>query len=638
MQRQGFAKKKFAEAYGRTPWLSFSKNRDGHQWPFLEILLGQQRISYLEYDLAHRLLKNYPSSRQEVALFLCHLMLAAKEGHLCVHAFQEDLNPSVAQLWRNEEGLSPPQEEGRILTQFILEGLKHIPESLITIIDQKDALQPQTPICREGNKFYLQKHWVYETLFLKNLKKHLKTIPSITFNLEHVEQALKQLCQETKLLPEQTQAIFQGCSHPLTLITGGPGTGKTYTAGHLIRVFWQHLSKEQRKNCQIALTAPTGKAAANLQKSLTRVTADLDDFPPLQAKTLHSLLGLKHVATSQEVIHLDADLVVVDESSMIDIRMMAALFEGLKPGARLILLGDKHQLPAVEAGSIFHDLIQLNESPLAIPTVFLSTCMRVELKTLIDFAHKINQGLAQEVLDDLNQSHCQGIKRLKFHEDKKEAQTELVSHLIPHLPTIVKSGQRPEHLYDLFQTIRMLSPVRKGPLGVEALNQAIWLKICQNLPMNGYLAIPIMILTNDYRQELFNGETGVLIRRLPMHSIDKEDYALFPSRSDDPKMRRFSALLLPKYEFAYCLSVHKSQGSEFEHVILVLPEGAELFGREIFYTAVTRARKSLEIYGSDHIIQKTIEHQGLRLSGLEQRVTTKEWIEEASRCEFSRIF
>ena len=92
-------------------------------------------------------------------------------------------------------------------------------------------------------------------------------------------------------------------------------------------------------------------------------------------------------------------------------------------------------------------------------------------------------------------------------------------------------------------------------------------------------------------------------------------------------MRRISALLLPKHELAYCLSVHKSQGSEFDHVILALPEGAELFGREIFYTAVTRARKSLEIYGSDFVIQKTVEHQGIRLSGLEQRMTTKEWLE-----------
>ena len=102
----------------------------------------------------------------------------------------------------------------------------------------------------------------------------------------------------------------------------------------------------------------------------------------------------------------------------------------------------------------------------------------------------------------------------------------------------------------------------------------------------------------------------------------------FPSRLDDGQVRRFSALLLPRYELAYCLSVHKSQGSEFDHVILALPEGSELFGREVLYTAVTRARKSLEVYGSDHVIQKTVEHQGLRLSGLEYRMTTKEWLDE----------
>lgn len=630
MQRQGFAKKQFAEAYQRTPWQLFGKQRPvQHQWPFLDLFLAQHRVTYLDYDLTHRLLRDHPAAGQEVALFLCHLILASKDGHLCVQLSQDSINPSVQQLWQNEEGNPLSADEAKTITQLMLEGSQKIPESLISSQDPKSPSQPGTPLCKEGNHFYLQRLWVYETLFLKNLKKHLKAAPALALNPDGVKRTVQQLIQEGKLLEEQAQAIIQGCSNSLTLVTGGPGTGKTYTAGHLIKVFWELLPQEQRADCQIVLAAPTGKAAANLQRSLNKVAGSLEDFSPIQAKTLHALLGLKQSSASKDPVRLTADLIVVDESSMIDVGMMASLFGALKPGSRLILLGDQHQLPAVEAGSVFVDLIALQRShpELAFPCISLSVCMRAELKTLIDFARLINQGYSQDALEALNLTGNPGVKRLRLPEDVKSAQNAFIEHAVPFFPTAMHLGQKPDHLIDLFQAVRLLSPVRKGPFGVETLNQMIWQKICQKIPMNGYLAVPIIITANDYRQELFNGDTGILIRRLPLHTVSADDYALFPSRFDDGKVRRFSALLLPKHELAYCLSVHKSQGSEFDHVILALPEGSELFGREVFYTAVTRARKSLEIYGSDLIIQKTIENKGVRLSGLEQRMTTKEWLE-----------
>lgn len=629
MTRQGFAKKQFVDTFQRTPWIVYGKKATGHQWPFLDLFLSQHRISYLDYDLTQRLLRNYPSASQEAALFLCHLILAAKEGHLCVQITDDSLNPTVIQLWQNEEGHPLAAEEARLFTQLMLEGSKQIPEEIVTIFDKNETLIPHTPLCRDGNHFYLQRHWVYETLFLKNLKRHLKVPPALSLDANRVKQMVLRLIDDKVVLEEQAQAILQGCQNPLTLVTGGPGTGKTYTAGHLIKVFWQSLTEEQKKSCQIVLAAPTGKAAANLQRSLSKISESIEGFPQIQAKTLHALLGLKNSSIPKDPVRLSADLIVIDESSMIDVRMMASLFESLKPGSRLILLGDKHQLPAVEAGSVFVDLIHLQQSylHLNIPCVSLSVCMRAELRSLIDFAQLINHGSSEAVLETLNRGE-HGIKRLHFEEEAKAAQSEFISHVMPLFPASVHLGQNPDDLINLFQRVRILSPLRKGIFGVETLNQIIWQKICQNAPMNGHLAIPIMITANDYRQELFNGETGLLIRRLPLHNLEPDDYALFPSRVDDGQVRRISALLLPRHEFAYCISVHKSQGSEFDHVIVALPEGSELFGREVFYTAVTRARKSLEIYGSDHVIQKTVEHQGLRLSGLEHRLTTKQWLEE----------
>ena len=237
MQRQGLAKKQFVEAYQRAPWFSYRKHHIvQHQWPFLELFLAQHRVTYLDYDLTHRLLRDFPSAKQEVALFICHLILAAKEGHLCVHVYEETLNPSVQELWQNDEGKPLSDDEARTITQLMLQGSKKIPDRLISHHSHKNEPIPNTPLCREEDHFYLQRLWVYETLFLKNLNRHLKTTPAIAFNSASVEKNVQQLCRDQLLLEEQAHAVLQGCMNPLTLVAGGPGTGKTYTAGHLIKV------------------------------------------------------------------------------------------------------------------------------------------------------------------------------------------------------------------------------------------------------------------------------------------------------------------------------------------------------------------------------------------------------------------
>ncbi len=622
MFRQGLAKTSFVHTYQRTPWLSIDTEQRQHRWPFLDFLIAQKRVAYLDYVLVHRLLRNYPDVGQEVALFLCHLTLAAKEGHLCVHVTKEGLNPTVVKLWQNEESHPLSADQAKILTQSILMGAQQVPDSMMTTLDKHQEAFPKTPICCEGNAFYLQRYWIFETLFLKSLNRHLNTLPALELDIEKVSQIVQKLCHSRILLEAQAQAIKQGCLNSLTLVTGGPGTGKTYTAGHLIEVFWQNLTEEQKKTCQIVLAAPTGKAAANLQRSLSRVIANLDGFPTIQAKTLHALLEIKEGLSYQEPKRLNVDLLIIDESSMIDMHMMACLFESLKPGSRLILLGDQHQLPSVQAGSVFVDIIQLQQiyPHLKISCVSLSMCLRVESQSLTNLAQLINQGSSQEVVNYLNRPIGSEIKYFHLSNNKKEAQCDFLKNILPFFPSKFDSKLSPEQWLDLFQSIRLLSPLRKGPFGVEAINQRVWEELSQNISKSSWIAAPIIITANDYRQELFNGETGVLICRLPLQTACAEDHAFFLPRQSASQVRCLPASLLPKYELAYCLSVHKSQGSEFDRIVLVLPEGSELFGREVFYTAITRARKCIEIYGSDFVILKTVMQQGVRLSGIKQRL------------------
>ena len=173
--------------------------------------------------------------------------------------------------------------------------MQKLPSNLLTTIYEPLCSPPHTPVCRLGDDFYLQRHWIYETQFLKYFNKHLKTPPVLMIDEERVNLAIDQLYREKKILKAQAQAIRQACLNSLIVVTGGPGTGKTYTAGHLIRVFWEHLTEEQKRTCQIALAAPTGKAAANLQRSLSKAVPE--GFPPIQAKTLHALLGIRQGAS-----------------------------------------------------------------------------------------------------------------------------------------------------------------------------------------------------------------------------------------------------------------------------------------------------------------------------------------------------
>lgn len=612
MKPSGLAKAQFYETYQSTPWnvKKFQMAAKRGEWPLLEKQLNQKRITYFDYLLTCRLLRDHPQANQGTALFICHLILAAKEGHLCIQTRNDQLSPSIHQLWGGEPELPLTDEETDQLLKLILNGSKSIPDSLITFSDNfLEKIWPSTPICNYQDHFYLQRHWILESLFLEHLVKHVQTNPIIQIQQDRLKSDLSLMLEKGLLNDEQSQAIFQACSHSLCLITGGPGTGKTYTAGQLIRVFWNHLTPEEQANCQIILAAPTGKAAANLQKSLGKAVSDIDGFPDLQVKTLHALLKLNRSLSKSSPVRLSADLVVIDESSMIDIKVMGRLFESMKTGSRLVLLGDPHQLPSVEAGSVFVDLNHLSCSNSSIPSTNLKTCLRAELKSMIEFAQLVNHGEADQAIAALNQS-TPGLSRLHFDSDPKKAQKELIAYYVRCL----RSSQSVEPSLD--SAIRLLSPMRKGPFGVDTLNQLIWQHISQNPPADGCLAIPIMIVANDYRQDLYNGETGLLIRKLPLKNESAEDYALFPSRDLEGPMRRFSPLQLPKYELAYCLSVHKSQGSEFERILLALPDGAEVFGREIFYTAITRARRQIEIYGSDLTIQKTIAHHEKRLSGI----------------------
>lgn len=330
------------------------------------------------------------------------------------------------------------------------------------------------------------------------------------------------------LTEEQNALVSFAINKPLGVIAGGPGTGKSYTAARLVET----LQNKIASRFDMVFTAPTGKAAERL-KTLFKGSN-------VKSMTLHRLLK------NEEVV-LPYDLIVVDEASMIDLKMMIRLLKCVKKGARLLLLGDSNQLPAINAGAPFQAIVEyLQIDP-------LKTCLRSDLIELTTFYDLILSGDAEKVLSYLK------------HPERKNLHLK---------PLEIPSG------YPL------LTPTKHGPYGVNQINRM--------QPKRG--EIPIIILENDEEFELFNGDMGVI----------KGNRALIGAR-------QFPVNLLPRHDYAYALSIHKSQGSEFDHVHLILPEGSEEFGRNLLYTGATRAKKSLTLYGEEETIKNIISTNSKRI-------------------------
>ena len=303
---------------------------------------------------------------------------------------------------------------------------------------------------------------------------------------------------------EQLQAVRMALREPLSIISGGPGTGKSFTAAKLISAF----------TGKIAVAAPTGKATANLRH-----------IPNCTLKTLHSLLSNRR--------QLPFDLIVIDEGSMIDAEMMTRLFEQVHDQARLVILGDRDQLPPIDTGHFFSDLTQMA------PTCYLKKCHRAELKEIVELAASVKRG-----------------EKIPFE---------------------------PLQLPEIPDGVTLLTPLRKGPFGVDQLNE--------RLRKSG----PVPIIITENANGLANGETGIL----------------YPDWTTTFGLKRTQ---LPRFEEAYALSVHKSQGSEYDRVYLVVPKGSERFGREMLYTAITRAKKEIRIFADENTLEQCLSQTAARLS------------------------
>lgn len=478
-----------------------------------------------------------------VKKLVAYLSAALREGYPSIQ-ISENITPPPEALWDGESSLL--SEEKINLIESLKNGFDHL---------KRMAHPPQ--LILEGNSLFFELYHFLNNRFKELYKNLLSTPPTLKIDPAAAKEAILKLQHEKMITSEQAEAIYKGCTQNITLISGGPGTGKTYAAGILLKTFYDLLKGHP---CKIALAAPTGKAAANLEKSLKKFCHSVEGLKDLKATTLHSLLQLGRKGDRQQI---EADLILIDESSMIDTKRMVALMEAIKPGTQLILMGDPNQLPPVEVGALFAEMIHSRSDG-----VCLKKCQRTDMAEIVEMSQAILEG------------RCEGVR---FHTNPEPFLDQAVEEYTP--PTDLSEDE----LLHFFSNYRILSPLNKGPWGCETINAEIYKRISLRYKNP---VIPILITKNDSALTLSNGDIGIVI----------EKHAFFPGK----ELIKIPAIALPENSLAYCLSVHKSQGSEFDKILLLWPEGAQRFGRPGLYTGVTRARKKVDLICTSETLKATL--------------------------------
>jgi exodeoxyribonuclease V alpha subunit len=502
------------------------------------------------------------------------------------------------------------------------------------VVGRPDEFKPL--ILDESGRLYLQRYWAYEVDVARDISNRLRTKQSV--EEASIKQQLEKLfTQELKL---QKLAAIVAATSNLCLISGAPGTGKTHTIV-MICALLLALSADT----EIALAAPTGKAAARLKEALARGRTSLK-LPeeiarrlPDDATTIQRLLGA--TADSVKFRHtredpLSANVVIIDEASMVDLALLSKLLDAISPQARVILVGDKDQLASVEAGSAFRDIctpgFEIGISENQARTFEKCTGQKltgvtsrqasihdavVELRENFRFAAGSGIGELSQAVNRGDAARANAILKsgkVKWRPtpSAETFEDELRRRVFHRFKELCAQTDPSEALARLHEFV-VLCALRRGPFGAETVNTLIermLLEAGKQRTTNKYFSgQPLMIVRNDYNLELFNGDIGITLSQPDGWRV------FFPGEHGG--LRSFAPARLPEHETAFALTVHKSQGSEFREVLVILPaEDAPVLTRELIYTAVTRARNDVEVWANEPILEQTVNRKVRRSSGL----------------------
>ena len=485
------------------------------------------------------------------------------------------------------------------------------------------------PLILDQYRLYLYRYWDYEQQLATQIR--VRTNQQYGYiNYGILEAGLSHLFpnENQSIVDRQQQAALTALLHHFSVISGGPGTGKTAT---IIKIIV--LLLEQNLNLNIALAAPTGKAAARLQETLKQTLSHLNcadeikSVMPREAYTIHRLLSKSSNSSlipSDDSSWLPYDVIIIDEASLVDLALMTQLAQVIPISSRWILVGDKDQLASVEAGTVLGDICEAScSSPSHFrqdQIVFLDKSYRFGENSGIELlAQAVNQGQADKALQILKAENYPEVNWYSLGISEN-LPIQLLNPIIAHVQLCLLENQ-PEIILNQLEQIKILCATRWGRYGVVAVNRQVEEELSKRglirIESTWYHGQPIIITRNDYTLKLFNGDIGIILR--DVHSQHKLR-AFFPS-VEPGQYRCFWPNRLPEHETVYAMTLHKSQGSEFNQVLILLPpQLSPLFTREWVYTGITRARHRVSLWGNEKVFKEMVSRKMNRVSGLYEKL------------------
>lgn len=479
------------------------------------------------------------------------------------------------------------------------------------------------PLVLVDDRLYLERYFRFEQKVARILSK--RALASMSDVAPAVRSELERLLTADGESNSQLEAALCGLGGNLAVIAGGPGTGKTHAIGAMLVAL---ASADPGAFPRVAVCAPTGKAAARLGEALSAQAeasgdpAVVDTVAGVQPSTIHRLLGWswgRSRFARDENNRLPHDLVIVDEMSMVSLPLAARLLQAVRDDATVVLVGDPYQLESIEAGTVLADIVgagMAGDSPVRDRVVVLDRAFRFEADSVTaSFAGAVREGDDSRALELLGS----GDPRLRWVPDRAHPGfDELWRTIVEHRSGLVeraRSGEL-EASMEALSELAVLCAHRRGPSGVSEWGKRIETALDERYPGlrwqgEWYPGRPVMITRNDYNLDLYNGDVGIVVG----------DGDALVAVFDRNGPTRFALSHLTEHTTVHAMTIHKSQGSQFDQVVVVLPDSeSRLLTRELLYTAVTRARSRVWVMGREEVIRQAVSRSVQRASGLADRL------------------